>query len=379
MKIAVKRLVRDENGRAMLLALILLAVGGLTTTPLLAYMSTGLIAGQVYERRTAEVYAADAGVEDAVWKIQNDVEELPGPPCGGGEPDYWSYNISDVNGKSVAVTITYVDGQTYRVVSTATGNSSGTEIEAYITGESSYGDYGDLLNHIVTCQGEIEQAKKVYLTYPPGSEPVENYAGAWPTPEELMDFYGEDVEGLTPYGSNTIDINGVNQEVGPLYRYGTLTIKNSSDTPATLTLTGTLYITGDTQICYGTSGNKEMTLDLNGQTIFVASSSTGSGQEALKIGDKCNIKGYGTIIAVGDIYFKPQSQITTDPVFVLSVSGKTWLQPNGNIYGAVAGSVEVDLQPGTSLTYPTGGFGDFDLNFLQQMAYSIASWDISPQ
>ncbi len=134
MKIAVKRLVRDENGRAILLALILLGVGGLIIAPLLDYMSTGLVSGEVYERKTDELYAADAGVEDAVWKIQQgDAPVCPGNPT-------WSYNISDVNGKSVAVTITYVDGQTYRVVSTATGNSSSTTIESYI--EIVYGDYG---------------------------------------------------------------------------------------------------------------------------------------------------------------------------------------------------------------------------------------------
>lgn len=69
MKIAVKRLIRDEKGQALVLVLILLLVGGLIIAPLLAYMGTGLIAGKVYERRTAELYAADAGVEDALYKI----------------------------------------------------------------------------------------------------------------------------------------------------------------------------------------------------------------------------------------------------------------------------------------------------------------------
>ena len=55
MKIAVKRLIRDEKGRTMILALILLVVGGLIIAPLLAYMSTGLIAGEVYEMSTAEL------------------------------------------------------------------------------------------------------------------------------------------------------------------------------------------------------------------------------------------------------------------------------------------------------------------------------------
>lgn len=364
----------------MITVVILLLVGGLAVSSLLSYMGTGLVTGRVYETRSVELYAADAGVEDAVWKIQH-----PGEagylPCSPGSPPRL-YNITDVNGKGVQVTIQSVyavENMTfiYRVLSTASGSGSGTEIEAYVDGVNKYGDYAGLLNQIVTTQGEIEAAKKVYLDPPSGPNgPVENYEGPWPTSEELKDFYWQDVEDQTPYSSGTIDINGLNTTKGPLYRDGTMDIKNSSNTPATLKLTGTLYITGDTLI--GTTG-KDFTLDLNGNTIFVASNTTGS-QKALWIGDRVTLLGSGVVVAVGDIYFAPKAQATTEPVFVLSVAGETLLQPNGNIYGAIAGSVEVDLQPGTSLTYPTGGFGD--LNFLagiQRLAYSIASWEVSQQ
>lgn len=382
MRIVTSRLIKNESGQAMILALLLLLVGGLITAPLVAFTGNSVLNGKVYEHRTAEVYAADAGVEDALWRIQHgDVVLCPGNPSHG-------YTIPDSNGQTVNVTITSVtDFQglpnltgTYRIVSTAMDDGRWTGIEAYVTAKNKYGDYAGLLNQIVITQGEIEEAKKVYLCYTAGHGPLENYNGSWPEASELADFYWEDVKNEDPYGSSTIDIAGVDSTIGPLYRDGTLDIKNSSQTPATLELTGTLYITGDTAIAYGTSLNKEMTLDLNGHTIFVMSNSTGSGQEALKIGEKCNIKGPGCIIAVGDIYFKPKSQLTTDPVFVLSVSGKTWLQPNGNIYGTIAGSVEVDLQPGTSLVYPTGGFGD--VNFLvgvQKLVYSISSWELSQQ
>jgi hypothetical protein len=382
MKIAVKRLRRDESGRVMELALLLLVVGGLILTPLLGLMSTGLIAGQVYETKTAELYAADAGVEDAVWKILNDVEELPGPPCGGGDPDHWSYNISDVNGKSVAVTITYVNNLTYQVVSTATGNGSGTEIEAYITGESVSADYSGMTDHILTSQGAIDVKKKVGLNYTEGHEPVEYYGGPWPdTPEELAQFaqfYWLDVQDETPYPSDTINLNGVNMNLGPLYRNGPLEILNSSDTPATLSLNGTLYITGDTLIG---QTNKDFTLDLNGQTIFVESSSA----DALVVGGKCTISGPGAIIAVGDVYFAPKGDVGNngEPVFIMSVLGTSLLQPSGDYYGAIAGSVEVEVKQGTSptITYPGDGFGELNFPGLIEgkLIYSIYSWEINPQ
>jgi hypothetical protein len=378
-KIAVKRLIRDEKGQTLILVLILLAVGALIIAPLLNYMGTGLISGEVYDKKTDELYAADAGAEDAVWKIQNQVDEVYYLYCGGGNHTL-SYNITDVNGKSVAVTIAYVDSKTYRVESTATGDGSGTEIDAYITGKSRYGDFSGMLNQIVTCQNETDIAKQVTLNYPEGCGPKENYEGDWPTAEDLEGFYWWDVNNVTPYGNSTIDINGVNTELGPLYRDGPLDIHNSSNDPATLTLTGTLYITGDTLI--GTTG-KDFTLDLNGNAIFVSSNTTGGGKALSIGGGKVTLVGPGAIIAVGDMYFEPKAQSTTDPIFVLSVLGTTQLQPSADFYGALAGSVDVVIQPGhnPTITYPSGGFGSSDLNFptgIQYLVYSIASWEVIP-
>jgi len=367
------------------LVLILLAVGGLILAPLLGLMSTGLLAGQVYERKTDELYAADAGVEDAVWKIQSQVAEVKGlSPC---YPD-WSYNISEVNDKNVDVTITWVDNLTYRVDSIATGNGTGTQIEAYITGESKWGNYSGLMDHVLISPGEINVANKVivdpaapYPTDPNGRYP--NYPGDWPEVWELEEFYGDQVTNGTRYYSNTvIDIIGVNTTLGPLYVGGELDILNSSNTPATLTLNGTIYATGQTEI--GTTG-KDFTLFMNGQTIFVSSNVTGN-QYALTIGGKCTVKGPGIIIAVGDVQLKPKSQVGEQegggPIFVLSVTGTSYLQPSGRIYGAIAGNVEVYVQQGTQPTvaYPEGGFDKDGLNFLtgvKKLVWDIATWEVS--
>ena len=383
MKIAVKRLTRGEKGQVMPLALILLLISGLMAAPLLAHMSTGVLTGQVYETRTAELYAADAGVEDAVWNIQAKTDKVEGlTQCSQST----NYTVTGVNGKTVDVTITLLTIQNsipadYLVESTATGdNSSGTKITAYISGANEYGDYSGLLNRIATSQNETDIAKKVTLIYPPGCEPQENYEGAWPPPAELCDWYWEDVRDETPYDSGVIDLAGVNMTKGPLYRDGGLSIYNSVNDPATLTLNGTLYVTGDTII--GTEKN-EFTLDLDGHTIFVSSNSMGS-QNALIISGRCSIKGPGAIIAVGDIEFKPKAQMTTDPVFVLSVLGTTYMQPSGTYFGAFAGSVLVEVQSGEhpTVTYPTGGFGGYGLNFptgmVKALDYSIASWEATP-
>jgi len=112
-----KGLVKGQKGQALVAALILLVVGGLILTPLLGLMGTGIRSGQVFEQKVDEVYAADAGVEDAMWCIRNDegdnkplIQELLG--AGYDKYDYstpypYPYNLL-VNGKNVVVNITNV-------------------------------------------------------------------------------------------------------------------------------------------------------------------------------------------------------------------------------------------------------------------------------
>lgn len=94
MKKILNKLLKNEEGQVFVLALILLVVGGLIIAPLMGFMSTGLIVGQVFEKKMDGLYAADAGVEDAMWKIKNN------PPAT--YPD--SYELpADVNEMLVSI------------------------------------------------------------------------------------------------------------------------------------------------------------------------------------------------------------------------------------------------------------------------------------
>lgn len=98
----IKEINKKESGQAFILVLILLLVGALMIGPLLGFMGTGLVAGQTYEERVAEVYAADAGVEDAIYKIMNHDPSLP-----ADETDSITYQLTDpINGETVDVTVT---------------------------------------------------------------------------------------------------------------------------------------------------------------------------------------------------------------------------------------------------------------------------------
>ena len=97
-----KLLSKGESGQALILALVLLLIGGLMIPPLLALASTGLKTSQVYEQKTGELFAADSGVEDAIWKIVHD-----GSLDALAYYDPYLYTLpQQVNDLSVNVTVT---------------------------------------------------------------------------------------------------------------------------------------------------------------------------------------------------------------------------------------------------------------------------------
>jgi hypothetical protein len=87
---------------ALPVVLILLLFSGLLLTPVLSHVSTGLKAGTLQESKAALSYAADAGLEDALWRTSN--EEVPLDPY-----DYdteYTYSLPQgVNEKAVLVSM----------------------------------------------------------------------------------------------------------------------------------------------------------------------------------------------------------------------------------------------------------------------------------
>ncbi|MCR4394746.1 MAG: hypothetical protein NUV31_10290, partial [Dehalococcoidales bacterium] len=100
---------KGQSGQILIIALVLLMLGALILGPLLSYMATGLKTGQVYEKKTNIIYAADAGIEDAKWKIE--YNKLTGySPYNFNT--HFSYTIAqgqeigeDINGSQVDIEI----------------------------------------------------------------------------------------------------------------------------------------------------------------------------------------------------------------------------------------------------------------------------------
>ena len=166
MKTAVQSVLTHEKGKVLILVLVLLGVGALLLAPLLGLMSTGLTAGQVYEKKAAELYAADAGVEDGIWKLQHpDVSQLPHKQCADKT---WSHNytMSEVNGKTVNVTIDYLGEGVFRITATGTTlvDGSSTTILTYLTADYLEYDikvedggtyYGTITAQTVYAEGDL--------------------------------------------------------------------------------------------------------------------------------------------------------------------------------------------------------------------------------
>lgn len=394
MKTTVKRAIRDEQGKVLILVLILLVVGGLVLTPLLGLMSTGLVAGQVYEKKTDELYAADAGVEDAIWKIQNGKADFD-------ENGHYSYpEPLIINGKNVDVVVYRYDWDptpcgenlTYQILSTATGaDGSDTTIDAYLS--VSYMDFSSLLDNAIvsddtiniqpgtTVDGDVWLPDEDDLVIKEGANITgevkdEDYMTiTWPTYEQLSTYYMGLVEGA-PDPGHSIDIKDLNPKIiGPAYRDGGLAVDNTGD-PATLVLEGTVYVTGDLE--FQQSGSHNYTVNLNGNTIFVEG-------EIKFPSHRVSISGSGCIIAVGDIYFQPSIASEGDDfVLVMSIAGEVNFNPSGDFTGCVAGNVHVQLQPnnelywispeGKGLDFPMGVGDDDELPPVTGM--SILSWQI---
>ena len=141
MKGAWNKFKRGEKGQALLIVVILLVIGGLIIAPLLGFMSAGLVAGQVFEVKMEGLYAADAGIEDACWKLQNgEIPDLVNPFC----------NLTDVNGMDVEVILLgepvgVGDGTLYTLKSTAelAGETKAEIIAQVIVGVGTVGEGGE--------------------------------------------------------------------------------------------------------------------------------------------------------------------------------------------------------------------------------------------
>lgn len=337
-----------EKGQALMLVLILMLLGGLIIAPVLAYVGTGLKVGkEVHEERMAELYAADAGVEDASWQIIAGAPEVPEQ----GDPS-WDYDI-DMNDKDVDITIDYIEGGesiyelTYKITSTGTSDDgSSTTIESYVelvaafrylfdNAITSPGDVilkpGTTITGKVQYNGNLDDSDgKATIT----GEIIDDPIRIWPEAESLIAFYSNEdhLGGASPVPDGyQINVTGCTKDnpypIPALYAQGSVTIKGNGWAE----LTGTVYVTTDLTVMPNCG------VILNGEAMFA------EGDIWWKPGSM--LSGSGCIVAVRDLKFQPNMESKEgDYVFLLSVEGNGILKPNGDFYGSTAGNMMVEVQ-----------------------------------
>jgi hypothetical protein len=126
-----RRLASGQRGMALPSVLIVMAIGSLLLVPCLNYVSDNVRIAKAFENRTMALYAAEAGVEDAFWKLKFD--EPSSFPC--------SYDIEGINGMSVDVLIeevTTIAGLEIGATNIHEGWLKITKSQEYIEGEYTY-------------------------------------------------------------------------------------------------------------------------------------------------------------------------------------------------------------------------------------------------
>jgi hypothetical protein len=298
------RMLKNEAGQALPMVLILMVLGGLLVVPMLSFMTTNLNAGRVIEGKTEGIYAADAGIADALWKLGNGVDPFPNGAT--------SYDLKDngtpvtINGMTVTVERLPLDPtkpDLYTLKSTATSTLD-DKVKAVITAQAVAGsDFSWLFKHAITSAGSVETKKSDVIyggilyqgSYDDNADvrsgEVRQGTVNLPTENQLKAFYWDKVKNLSVLPGNYVIPGGTPSSPHMIpsgYSNGNLSITGSGYGK----LSGTIYVKGDFSFT-----DKRSTLDLNGQTIFA------EGTAYFK--PDSTVRGPGCIIAVGNVDFQP--------------------------------------------------------------------------
>lgn len=268
-----------ESGQALVMVLVLLALGTLLILPGLNLTTTSARYHQLIGSKTLEMYSADSGLEYVLCKLYSN------PGAYTETPLQESFSL---NGRTVEVVTEYWGGAIYTVNSTATSDSgSSTTIQACLglgAGSFSYvitaEDFMKVENARIDsypvphelsihCNGNIEllgsntwvygDATAVGTIFQNPSDPP-RVTGNWTEYTSRVAFPGDYsllYRELAQQGGNYTGYyevsTGQQVELGPLYIDGNLGIKPS----ANVTLTGTVYVTGTLLIENASLGGRE--------------------------------------------------------------------------------------------------------------------------
>jgi len=151
---------RGETGQVLPAVLAMTALGSMLIVPTLDYVSTSLKTGDMVEEELKGLYAAEAGTEDAIWKMAND------PP--GSFP--YSYQLTDINGMTVSIVINEVTTVSGKDIGATGTHDENLLVEKAVT----YADntYYYTLTMTNSGVGNVK-IEMILVDFPPGVDYVE--------------------------------------------------------------------------------------------------------------------------------------------------------------------------------------------------------------
>ena len=153
--------IKRQDGLALPAVLAMFVVGSLIMVPSVNYVVTNLKAGSTAGEEFKAILAADAGVEDALWKIKNDIPaSLP-----------YSYQITNINGLSVDITIDEV-----KTVAGEQVGTSGQQTDRLIVTENVTYNEGIYTYMLILTSNHNKPIKidKILIDFPSGVDYVDD-------------------------------------------------------------------------------------------------------------------------------------------------------------------------------------------------------------
>ena len=366
---------KGQSGQAIIMALILLALGSLVITPLLMQGITNLKYHDTIQLETLLAYSADSGVEYALYEVYNNPEEYQSAPL---------HYTDVINNITVNVTAEYVPSMAaYKITSTATGaNDKSTTIVTYVVIEIG------LFGNAFACDGDLTIKNCDWVSDEPGECDVyasgnvllknstvdgDVTAGGWIELQnsscleqypysEILDFPAIDAqthkeaakEGGTYTGTYTSG-----GPLGPLYIDGDLTITGTD-----VILEGTVYVTGDVDI---TNAN------ISGSGDIVAEGNISMNNYTFKVDDPvilpllmtCGIDkvidctndgGDSDNLNTQAVLYAPDGVIDLDNVFILGSAAANQILVTNAYFNYPAGLKGRPDLPGAGLATITYGY-----------------------
>ena len=234
------------SGSAILTDLLIL--GSLIIVPTLDYMTTGAQSTVIHERRTGELYAADAGAEKAAWQIMSDNGQTLSE---GAQTNLSSFSMND---STVNVTLQRMVSSgmpSYQITSVATtDNVSTVTIESHVYYGNKLFDNGlasgDDITIAQNCSvdGDIYYEGDLNITEPFSHNGTAQNGGLeFPSDEENNAFaleYELDSKSTGNITGGFAVGAGTSVNMGPVYIDGNLDVGMNSS----VNFTATVYVTG---------------------------------------------------------------------------------------------------------------------------------------